>query len=339
MPSSLTGYRLACANHVPFIGVTCTTGAQATPPAGSYVGTPDTADALRLVVSSDLADIGRTATMTDTASDWFQGGYVWIPSRGEQRRISDQGYVDSVDADDPLSAGGAVQVGAVYLNRNLATALAPGTAVEIHPLIPVLNADRLPGWHTLINRALRSMRWVRRIAFTGNAGDRYSLAAHPEITHEAQVAAAYMAETGSNTEPSPLYGGASLRWDADAGYLITGQYQSSGSPFTVDFYIPASAWIKVGGTWAASAVGLVNETDEAMPPVDQVVKVAQYFAFDALSRYAPAEADRSAWMYERDRAAVIARQFMHFMQPEVKTSGPAVSRLATSGASMRTSWP
>jgi hypothetical protein len=305
-------------DQVPFVGQVFRTGAQATPPSGSYV---------------------RTAATTDTDADFYQGGYIYHPASPQQRRVVDNGFIDSVDADDVLNAGTSTQVGYFIVGRDFGVAIPPDTVMEYHPLLPVLNADRLPGVHTLINRALRSMRWVRRISFTGNAGDRYTLAAYPEITQDAQVAAAYMAESGSLTEPSSLYGGARLRWDGNTAYLLTGQIQSSSQTFTVDFNIPASAWIETGGTWAASTVGLVNETDEAMPPVDQVVTVARYFAFDALSRYAPSEPDRQAWMYERDRAAVVARQMMHFQQPQVNDRTRTVMRTGVAGAYGTRSWP
>src|SRR5688572_21770599 len=170
----------------PFVGVRFVTGAQATPPAGSYVGKASGADAKRIVASTDLADDGRQTSIQDTAGDYYNGGYIYSPSTTEQRRITDGGYTDSVDASSILDAGTTTQVGYFKVARDYGVIVPANTTMEYHPLLPVLNADRLPGVHTLINRALRSLRWTRRISFTGNAGDRYSLASYPEITQEAQ---------------------------------------------------------------------------------------------------------------------------------------------------------
>lgn len=333
-------YRREFASWPPFVGQWFTTGAQATPPSGAYVGKADGADAKRIVASTDIADEGRQTSVQDTSGDFYNGGYIYVPSTLEQRRVTDAGYTDSVDAADVLDDGTTTQVGYVKVSRDLGAILEAGTEVEFHPFLPpAVSVDRLPSIHSLINRALRSMRWVRRIGFIGNAGDRYSLSTHPEITQDAQIAQVYMGETASSNEPSTLDGGASLRWNGSTGYLITGQYQSSGQAFTADIIIPAANWIKASGTWQASTAGLVAENDEAMPPLDAVVKVAHYFAFDALSRYAPTEPDRASWQTERDRAAIIARQYMHFYQPSVNDRPHTVLKTGTGGTYSRRSWP
>jgi hypothetical protein len=71
--------------------------------------------------------------------------------------------------------------------------------------------------------------------------------------------------------------------DVDTLTLQIAPTLSAGNAATVEVFRPTDTWIRVGGVWGPSTVGLVNDTDECLLTPDLVVAVTLAHAYDALA--------------------------------------------------------
>ena len=275
-------------------------GVQDEPPLGNYAGT--SADRRR-VASSDLAVTDRSGALAGAANDAYDGAWLYVPSRQMQRQIVVNGYESSLSAAATLTGTASTEkVGELVLGRVLDTALAAGTDVELHRVLPVLDAPRFPGLHHFINRALEALPLRDRVALPAAGTYRSSLAAHPWLTDERRV-------TGV-TGPEIVTGITGLRLDfdvrleAEIPYLETGIAYDAPDSLSLDVTRPRSSWIRVGGVWGDSNAGLVNESDEATGDPHFIMLSAAYFALDFLANDDPRGLVPSA-MARRDRLARI----------------------------------
>lgn len=254
--------RMPGLQSVPF-----TTGVQAAPPDGSYVGVAAGADAARQVVSSDLVDLDVAGTGSDTQSSWYQGAYMYLPSLRLQRRVADGGYAPAEAASSATDqAASSEYVGVLTFTRGLGTTVAAGVAGAIYaPLPPMENADQKTCLREWLNRALGVMRMPHRltIAATGDLY-RYSMAAYPWLRDEGDLIRVSDREIDSDEDPYVLPGHNRLRFDGGDVYLLIQTSVPTGSNFYADVYRRRDTWIAVTGkataTLTSDAVSSITVT-------------------------------------------------------------------------------
>lgn len=351
MPVSLTDARRALARKL----VAYEQGKTGIEPASgtTYTNIADGADAKRELVSSDLASTERSSAAPSASVDEFNFAWVYLPALATpvQRRVAKNGFKPSQAADDVTNSSGSDQkVGVLVFERALQAVLAANQIFEVHTRLPVLDADGLPGLHSCLNRALRTLRIPDRISIAGVSNQyRYDLSAYPWLVHEAQLAGTWDREEVSGMDPYGLPGWSRLRFDAQIPYLIIDTPVPTGSTFYVDVYRPASTWIKVSSTWANSTAGLVNESDEANVSIDRLVLVAAYFAAEALAMKDP-RGQEAFWLAKQQEYAQAARPFLEWGQPGLEAPprqiagnvyGDSAAFLARRGPSARSGrgWP
>ncbi len=283
---------------------------------GTYQGTASGSEAARRVVSSDLATVklsGSAPELPATAND-FQ--WTWRPSTSEQRRIVKNGYSGYNEAADVLTgqAGGADDdiVGYVTLDRALATTVAAAETIEILGRFPALGYEEAPGLHWAINEALAVMHGPRKESIVGDGTHRIDVSSSlPWAKRPEQLIRVFSPDANNGYGPQPMIGKAWLEPDGEKMWLHIPERVASGATFSAQFRRPYSTWIRTGGTWGASTVGLVNETDEALPEVDRVTAVAYWMLARRMARRGP-KPQQDAWTKEAQEAAEEAAPFVEY---------------------------
>lgn len=246
---------------------------------GTYQGAASGTDAARRIVSTDLAAVNRSGTAAELPATAQNYRYIWSPTTVEQRRVVGNGYTGYATASSVLTghnaAADAFIVGYLVLDRALTAALAGNVAVEVHQW-PILANEERPGLHWAINEALSLIPWPRKVAITSVSGQtRYDVSSTiPDLKDTGQVLRVFRYEDDAAAGPDVMIGRPYVEPDGDKMYLHVPEGVTTGQNFTVQASLPARSWIRVSGTWGTSTVGLVNESDEALPPVDKVTAVA-----------------------------------------------------------------
>lgn len=236
--------------------VAFTTGVQASPPSGSYVGVAAGADAARQLVSSDLVDLNLAGDGSDTQDDWYGGAYLLLPSTPLQRRVAPDGYAPAADASDATDqALSDEKVAVLTLTRGLGSVIEAGTAAELHaPLPPLYDADRKASLRSYVNQALDVQRMPWRIPLVAVANAyRYALSSYPWLRDEGDLVAVYDQEYLANQDPYPLPGVPALRFDGATAYLILETPVATGATFYAEVLRRRSTLIAVTGTATATA--------------------------------------------------------------------------------------
>lgn len=149
------------------------------------------------------------------------------------------------------------------------TANANANVVTLSGLFPVIHTlDAETDYRTIANRGLGRMMLSVPVTIAVTTSDRYSMVSYPSIIRPEQLLEV--------REPSPISGRSPV--PSDRGWkLITGKppYLQTERPFLtatgnleVEWMRQASTWIAIAGTWAESTVGLANESDQAIPTVE-----------------------------------------------------------------------
>lgn len=233
---------------------------------------------LSLVTTTTNGAVGGTsiiATRLANSVDSNRYKHSWVmPVLGARA-----GEIRRVRIDDALSLGtGELQVAPAYSGQVL-TAI----DVEIHRLLPPDDDDGWTGLRSCINNALREMWTPHRLSITGVTGQpSYSLSAYEEwLDPEAVLELRRQALSSSlNSFPAGTFD--SVR-DADSLTLQVAPTLPGSDASTLEVFRPLDTWIKVGGVWGASTVGLVNDSDEALVNPDLVVAVALAHVYEALA--------------------------------------------------------
>ncbi len=302
---------------------------------GTYQGTASGSDAARRVVSSDLGLsnlAGTSAEIPSTAKD-FQ--WMYAPASAEQRRIVKNGYNAFNAASDVLtghnSGANAYIVGYLTADRNFASTLAANMTVEVLGRFPVNSYEEMPGLHWAINEALQVMHWPFKLSVTGVANQfRYDLSSSASwLKRPEQIIRVYRPDGNDGRGPQVMPGKVWIEPDGEKTYLHIPESVPTGTTFYVQVRRPSSTWIRVGGTWATSTVGLVNETDEALPEVDRVTAVAYWQLCLRMARKGP-KPQESEWAQEAKLAAQDAAPFVEWqVEPEQPYAGIRLPRHPT----------
>ena len=219
------------------------------------------------------------------ATDRWKHAAVYIPSIPIQRVVAEKGFSAAALASDVTDqvALTTVRCARIALAEPLASVLAAGTVCELHGTMPPVSREMGRGLHGCINRALRASVIRDRISVTTVSGSgRYSLASYPWFTDESQLIGVSDSEALSNVDGSPLFQGGEIRFDAEVPYLLINTNPSS-STFYIDVWRPRGSWVRVSGTWGASTVGLVNETDAVSIDPDWLTFLSYVYACQSLA--------------------------------------------------------
>lgn len=263
-----------------------------------------------VAVAGSTTSIGISellAAVTGVTSNMYEGRWIYHRQGGRQRKV--QAYVPGT---------GALTITPAW------TAPTPGDTVEFTGLFPCIPAPAAEtDYRTLLNRALGRMAMnveveVAIVAFQ----DTYPMTAFPSLDRPERLRGV--------REPSPFPGRQPVDsmwrgWEAvpdppTMSLRAKSVFGVSTGNIEVEWTRPASTWIKVAGTWAESAVGLVNESDEAQPAIEEILPFALVEALNVLIARTPGrpnaewarmlkdaeDAVERSWY--RDRTQVLAPQ-------------------------------
>lgn len=298
---------------------------------GTYQGTASGSDAARRVVSSDLAAVNLAGTgpeIPQTARD-FQ--WTYRRSTGEQRRIVKNGYTANDAASSVLTghnvAADDYAVGYVTNDRAYATTPSANETIEILGRFPALASEEMPGLHWAINEALAVIHWPRKESVTADGTNRIDVSSSfPWLKRPEQLIEVFGVDPNNGYGPQPMQGKKWLEPDGEKMWLHIPERITSGSIFTIQVRRPTNTWIRVSSVWATSTVGLVNETDEALPDVDRVTAVAYWMLAKRMARRGP-KPQQAEWQAEAAEAAQVAAPFLEYqVEPPVPSRGIRVPR-------------
>jgi len=293
---SLLGYRRKLASRLGLYGVYTTSSA-------SVAST-----ATRELICSTLADLDSrvSAERYDGFSAYITDGALL----GQQRRVVRSGYTASS--------------GTLLLHRAFATTPATAVEFELHGTLPAIALDNVDGLREAINKALAACWSLDRLTFTGIA-DRnfYSLTAYPWLRRRDQLGAIYGPASTTTTSPPLWPGGGWLRLDGDTPRLEIRQTFAADETFYVDVLRPANSYIKAGGAWGESTVGLVDDADEALTDQNLVVEIALGYCYETLA-VSGDQQDREKWRQMEAAQKTKAARLRDRVLPGLETSPGSV---------------
>lgn len=293
-----------------------------------YSGTASGTAARRRIVSSDLATVRKDGLNAELDTSTKNYRWVWCPETAEQRRIVHEGYNGYAAASGILTGHNALAdaeiVGYLTVDRAVNTAYPADTLIEGHGRFPVLSGEEIPGLHWAINEALQLMTWPFKLSVAGVTGtQRYDLHSTTInawwVTNRDQLVEVFRAETDNTIGGDPMQGRKWLEPDGEHMWLYVPEEVSTGETFTVQLRRPCHTWIKLGGAeWRDSTVGLVNESDEALPAMDRVSAVAWAVLARRMALRGP-KPEVEGWATEAERAEKACAEFLTF---QVEASTP-----------------
>lgn len=219
---------------------------------------------------------GTTGASTLTYDD----RYLFLPASGEQLRVRPGGYAPSTGT----------------LTHYPASSNPGAVVAEFTSLFPVAAA---PGeattYHSLINQALSliDVEDTLSVSITSNADHSLATWVHwiadERIRRRPDGTLDVRESRGANTAPIAVPG---RGWEyvADANTpKLRARVPFAVTSGTLEVHVlrPADTWIAVGGTFAESTAGLTAESDQALPPVRDVVRVFLLLAYRALLNRQP----------------------------------------------------
>lgn len=159
-----------------------------------------------------------------------------------------------------------------------------GAVVEIHDLLPPVGRDKMTGLKDCINMALSECWFPQRLPIVGVAGQpTYDISSYSDWLSPQLVEEVY----GPAADPTllpPAWTGFNARWNAEVLDLDVAPAFNTGDAINVEVMRPANTYIKVGGAWTTSTVGLQNDDDECLLQPELIVEVALAHAFSALAQ-------------------------------------------------------
>jgi hypothetical protein len=240
----------------------------------------DDSDALKRLICASLINPDRDESFFNTAFAFVASG----AEVGEQRRVKRDSFINTA--------------GSLLVVRDYDAPIEAGTVVEFLWRLPADSEDGMPGVHDLINRALDELWTIDRIPLTTVANQRnYSLSDYPWLNDQDQIGSIYGPIADAETEnPRRWLGGGHIRPDADVGVLeLDVPFSTDDETFWLEVARPDKRWIKSGGAWGSSNVGLQAEDDEALADPRLVTEFVLAFAFEALIGQAADDAEARHW--------------------------------------------
>lgn len=203
--------------------------------------------------------------------------------------------------------------GTLYTTRAFGSTPQSGHKWELYFRIPPIRDDATgrDGYRELINEALRLMAVPDRIAISGVTDQtRYTLnlTMYPWLRDRNRILHVW-APTPRTTDLERLDGQAwRILPDGETVVLQIPQSYATGEAFKLEVLRPANSRLRVGGVWqdqTSVLAGLTSDSDEAIPPISELLAVARELAFAELMRGAP-EAEARFWEGKRAAAELEA---------------------------------
>lgn len=260
--------------------------------------------------------ISNVAGVNPNASaNRFDGFWSYNATKGQQRLV--------------LSGGYGASTGTLTF-APVATAASASDAIKLTRLFPVIEdvlSDET-SYRTITNRALGRMGFAIESEIAITTSDTYPLTAFPSLDRpERLLEVREPAPVASRAAISSMWRGWELVPDPPIASLrVNVPFASTtGAPnVTIERIVPANCWIAVPTTFAESAVGLVSETDQAIPSVEEWLP----FAIDEacgilLARGATAPNGRWADLRERARADIARSRYRDLTQERAQVEKAA----------------
>lgn len=196
---------------------------------------------------------------------------------------------------------------------------------SLFPILHVVGSET--EYREIINRALGRMYGRGEATVSVPAGAQsVSLAALPWLDRPERLLGV--------REPSPIGGREPIdsswrKWELVPG-LPTSRLRLR-TPFlgaatvTLDVLRPASSWIAVGGVWGESTVGLHNESDQAMPSIEEFLPFGLVEALGILIARAPGRPSAEWVRLLKDAQDAVSRSRYKDRTQEVAQPAPAVA--------------
>lgn len=233
-------------------------------------------DAARTLISTGLIDVEGDPTKYDAVYPYLCSGALL----GTQRRVVKQGFTGSI--------------GSLLLNRAMSATAAIGVDFELWHRFPVLPEDDQVCIRDLINQALGNLYTPRSITLTGVADQQvYSLSAYPWLQRQEQIGPIYAVQTDATKIAARHGGGAELHVNGATPVLWIPAAFSTGQSIVVDVAQPNNTYIRSGGTWGDSTVGLQDDDDAALADPDLLREMVLAFFWEALAELEPSA--RNKW--------------------------------------------
>lgn len=267
-----------------------------------------------LVTTSSAGNAAGTSIIaTRLANSTSENRYkhAWVMAVDGTRA----GEVRRVRAEDALNlTTGELTIGPPFSGQILS-----GVNVEIHRLLPPEDDDGWTGLRTCINDALRELWTPQRVSITGVEGQpSYSLSTYEEWLDPDAVLE--LRRQALDSTVNPMAGGTfdPVR-NADSLTLQVSPTLPNGDASTLEVFRPLDTYIKVGGVWAASTTGLVNDSDEAIVNPDLLRIVALVHVYEALANGPDGSRYETMATKQRLRANVAKQLHLDHRQRRVGT--------------------
>lgn len=221
---------------------------------GTHTGVASGSDAARMLITTDLASAGVDGDGARRDS-FYDHGYLWWPRVPEQRKVAPNGYSPVEVASDVSSLATSTEsVATLVTTRRWSSTVPAGDELEIHTRLPVADADRKAGLHTLLNRSLDTLRISKQIIITADTAQQqqFDLSTDPWVTRQSQLSRVYGSTSSLTQLPIQWPGKAELFFDGEKPYLRLDVPAASGQSLHVDFMRRSSSWIRARRTAVAS---------------------------------------------------------------------------------------
>lgn len=261
------------------------------------------------ITSSALID---NDTQPDETSK-YRGEYALFFTgtlAGEQSRVKRNGFTAS---------GGTLSV-----TRPFSAPTPNAAEFGLSPKLPWFRMDRAAGLRDCINAALKVTHHPQRVEVAAiSAQENYALVTWPWLTDEDQIGQLFDPNTTATLNPATRLPSARIRFDADVSRLEipAGAGYTTGDTFQVEAQVPNFNFLKTGGAWQFSSVGLQALDDETLGDAVLIVECALVYAYRELARITdPREgkAEYTAQAIDQEQRAIRIRRAR---QPKIGSTG------------------
>ncbi len=276
--------------------------------------TAESASVLELVCGNLASSMAGPTT--------YGGYYLHISSgdlAGQERQVPGTGFANAT--------------GTFQVDRAFATVPASGVSVELSARLPATSIDGVRGVNYAINWALQRTWYPDRIALVPVTGQKfYSLQTWAHwFDRDIRVGRLWEAAKDALSNPMAHAGGAWLRYDGELPMLeIEIPFQAIDTVFYLSVLRVGHTWIKSGGSWSETHIGLDQDDDEARVDPNLVTQMALVQCYRQLAN-ASTGGDRQGWLSECTTQAVKASILRNAMLDQFAdgAAGKSGSRRAT----------
>ncbi len=227
------------------------------------------------VTCGGLINNATNASVNRFDSNWVN--HVQASGASQQRTVKPGSYVPSTGT----------------ITTNLAwTGPSAGDVIEITSMFPAIQQSMGvdTDYRTIINRALGHLLVPAEIALTITTSDTYALTAYRKWLDRPERLRYVL-------EPAPVSGRAAVDAEWRGWQLVlngelptlqlSAPFGATGGSLTLGVLRPSSTWVGTASVWAESSTGLVNNTDEAVPSVEDALPQMLVEAYQVLMSRSP----------------------------------------------------